>query len=174
MTISIDYGNTNVITVEQEDCTFVSGTFYRLDTDVFRLALKALEAGVDGISFPKTHDHNTEVTVAGQTYSRTVEILSPYSVQFLPDSAWTVELTGSNNNIWDVGGGILVQNQVQVIPTNSAGLVSQPRLDEVWQLMGLDVDNPVVAAGDGKTSKIITLPGFTLTITPTGITREND
>lgn len=33
------------------------------------------------------------------------------------------QLEGSNNNIWDVENGILNQNQVQVIPTNSAGLI---------------------------------------------------
>jgi hypothetical protein len=52
-----------------------------------------------------------------------VEILAPYSVEFTPDSQYSVRLAGANNNIFDVEGGILVQNQVQVIPTNSAGLV---------------------------------------------------
>lgn len=121
MTISIDYGNTNIITVEQSDCTLVSGTLYKIDTNTLRLALKDIEDSETGMPFPRTNQHNTEVTVAGITYFRTIEILAPYSIQFLPDSAWSVRLEGSNNNFWDIEAGILVQNQVQVIPTNSAG-----------------------------------------------------
>lgn len=114
---------TKVITVNQADLSFVSGTFYTMDTDQFRKDLNALQAGEEGMWADTTHLHNTEVTVAGTTFARTVEIINGYTVQFLPDSQWTVQLLGSNNNIFDVGGGILVQNQVQVIPTNSAGLI---------------------------------------------------
>jgi hypothetical protein len=50
-----------------------------------------------------------------------VEILNPYSNEF-EDGQYTIVLKESNNNIFDVENGFLVQNQVQVIPTNSAGL----------------------------------------------------
>ena len=123
MAISVNWP-TGVITVPQADCTFISGTLYELDTDWFRLQLRALEDDAEGMGFPRTHIHNTEVVVAGQTYARTIEIVNGYSVQFTPDSQWSVILKNSNNNIWDVENGILVQNQVQVIPTNSAGLIS--------------------------------------------------
>lgn len=122
MAISVNWA-TGVITVPQADLTFISGTLYEMDTDVFRLALKALEAGVEGMPFADTHAHNTEVTVAGTTFARTVEILAPYSVTFTPNSQWSVRLVGSNNNIFDVENGVLNQNQVQVIPGNSAGLI---------------------------------------------------
>lgn len=121
MAISIDYGNTNIISVPKADLTLVSGTLYELDTNTFRLWLKDLEDGEVGMSFPKTNIHNTEVTVAGTTFARTIEILPPYSVEF-EDGQYSVRLTGSNNNIFDIENGILVQNQVQVIPGNSAGL----------------------------------------------------
>lgn len=121
--VTIDWGNTYKIQVPQSYLTLISGTLYELDTDTFRLDLKALEASEDGMPFPKTHDHNTEYTVAGVTYARSIEILAPYSVEF-EDGAYSVRLTGSNNNIFDIQNGILVQNQVQVIPTNSAGLVN--------------------------------------------------
>lgn len=115
-----------IIYVPQADLTLISGTIYELDTDVFRLALKAWEANGDGntggITFLKTHDHNTEVTIAGTTYARGINILPPYSVEF-EDGQYTVILKGSNNNIFDVAGGFLEQNQVQVIPTNAAGLI---------------------------------------------------
>ena len=77
----------------------------------------------EGIVFDDALSHNTEITVAGTTLARSIEMINGYQVQFTPDSQWTVQLEGSNNNLWSVGDGILSQNQVQVIPTNSAGLV---------------------------------------------------
>lgn len=121
MTIAIDWG-TKRITVDQSDLTLVSGTLYEMDTNVFRLALKALEDDFEGMPYPRTNRHNTEVTVAGVTYARTIEIINGYTLEFTPNSAWTVRLVGSNNNFFDVENGILIQNQVQVIPNNSAGL----------------------------------------------------
>jgi len=122
--ISIDYA-TKVITIPQADCTFVSGTFYRLPTEtVFRAQVNALMDNEAHMWMPDPIDHNTEYTVAGATYARKIEIINGYSVTFTPDSQWTVELTESNNNLFDVGNGILNQNQVQVIPTNSAGLIT--------------------------------------------------
>ena len=120
MAITIDW-TTKVISVPQADLTLISGTLYELDTDWFRLQLKDIEDG-EGMPFPDTHRHNTEVTVAGTTYARTIEIINGYSVEF-EDGQYSVRLVGSNNNIFDVENGILVQNQVQVIPTNSAGLI---------------------------------------------------
>jgi hypothetical protein len=121
MAISVDWG-TKVITVPQADLTLITGTLYELDTDVFRLALKALEDDEYGMAHPDTHVHNTEVTVAGVTYARFIEIVNGYSVTF-ENGAYTVRLVGSNNNIFDVENGILNQNTVQVIAGNSAGLI---------------------------------------------------
>lgn len=120
MALSVDW-NTKVIFVPQADLTLISGTLYELDTDAFRLELKDIEDD-EGIPFLDTHRHNTEVTVAGTTFARVIEIINGYSVEF-EDGAYTVRLAGSNNNIFDVENGILVQNQVQVIAQNSAGLI---------------------------------------------------
>ncbi len=114
---------TRVINVPQSYLTLISGTLYELDTDQFRLDLKVIEASEGGIIFEKTHDHNTEVTVAGTTFARSVKILLPYSVEF-EDGQYTIVLQGSNNNIFDVANSILLQNQVQIISTNSAGLIT--------------------------------------------------
>lgn len=122
MAITIDR-LTNIIDVPQADLTLIAGTLFELDTNQFRKDLKAIEASEEGIVEADTHIHNTEVTVAGTTFARTVEILSPYSVQFTPDSQYSVRLAGSNNNIFDVENAILVQNQVQIIAQNSAGLI---------------------------------------------------
>ena len=122
MAISIDPA-TKVITIPKADLTLVSGTLYTLDTDAFRLELKDWEDSELGIVHPDTHSHNTEVTIAGVTYARFIEIINGYSVTF-ENGTYSVKLTGSNNNIWDVENSILNQNTVQVIPTNSAGLIS--------------------------------------------------
>jgi len=120
---------TKVITIPQSDLDFVSGTLYGLDTNVFRLALKDIEDSEEGIPFLDTHRHNTEVTVSGVTFARTLEIINGYTVEF-EEGQYSVLLSGSNNNIFDVAGGILVQNQVQIISANSAGLVNSGALTE--------------------------------------------
>jgi hypothetical protein len=121
MPISITWG-TKTINVPKSYLTQIVGTLYELDTEQFRLDLKALEDDPEGIPFPDTHVHNTEVTVAGVTYARFIEIVNGYKVEF-EDGQYSVRLAGSNNNIFDVENGILAQNQVQVIPGNSAGLI---------------------------------------------------
>ena len=133
---------TYVVSVPQSDLTFVSGTLYNHDTDAFRLELKSWEDSEEGIHQPKTHDHNTEVVIGGITYARAIEILAPYTIEY-EDGQYTVILQGSNNNIWDVAGGILVQNQVQIIPTNSAGLIVVTQGSGVTEQDKLDIADKV-------------------------------
>ena len=130
MAISINW-LTKRISVPKADLTFISGTLYEHDTDAFRLELRALEDDEEGMPYVRTHRHVTEITIVGVTYARFVEIINGYSVEY-EDGAYSVQLTGSNNNIWDIQSGILVQNQVQVIPTNSAGLINTPKIDSVY------------------------------------------
>lgn len=58
---------------------------------------------------------------------------------------------------------------------SSATGLSQETLEsqllEIYRLLGLDVNNPVSMTGDGETSKIINVGGFTVTFTPSAITR---
>lgn len=123
MALTLDKA-TGVISVPQSDLTLVSGTIYTMDSEnYFRAELMALMASEDYMPCIDSFRHNTEVTVAGTTFARTIEIINGYKVEFTPDAQWTVIIEGSNNNIFDVAGGILMQNQVQVIPTNSAGLI---------------------------------------------------
>jgi len=117
-----------------------------------------------------SYNHNTEVVVAGVTYARTLTTLNGYSYTFTPDSQWSVRLEGSNNDFWDIEAGFLNQNQVQVIPTNSAGLIVN-----AGQSLGQgDIDSIADAvwdesAGDHQTSgsfghwvqkKLLTVSGF--------------
>lgn len=159
--ITIDWGNTYVIDIPQSFLTLLSGTIYELDTDIFRKELKTLEASEIGIVFPDTHTHFTEITIAGIAYARAISIIVPYSVEF-EDGQYTVILRGSNNNIWDVQGGILQQNQVQLVPTNSAGLINNQTgvsnaaaeliAGKVWDLLTADHTN---AGSFGKAIEII-------------------
>ncbi len=116
MAISVNW-ITGEISIPQADLTFIGGTLYELDMDVFRLALKDLEYSEEGMPWPRTHDHVTEIVQAGVTYSRFVTILAPYFITF-ENGLYRVNLVGANTNVTDV----LTLNGVQVIPSNSAGL----------------------------------------------------
>ena len=124
MAISIAYA-TKVISVPQADLTFVSGTLYTLDSNQFRKDVMAILDNQTHIWMPDAFEHNTEVTVAGTTYARTIEFINGYSVTFEDTgSAYTVRIEGSNNNIFDVDNGVLnPTDKVTVISTNSAGLI---------------------------------------------------
>ncbi len=146
MAITIDWPS-KVISIPQADLTFISGTLYEGNTETIRLALHALSASEEGMPFQRIFDHNTEVTVAGTTFARTIEIINGYSITFTPDAQWSVRLVGSNNNYFDIESNILNQNQVQVIPSNSAGLVvavgAVEVLDRVEEMLGLGGSNTV-------------------------------
>lgn len=123
MALTID-GPTAIIDVPQADLTYdVATDAYVLDTDAFRLELRDWEDGPDGIVWTKTHDHNTESTLAGTTFARQVIIRAPWRVRFEnTGSAYTVRIEGSNNNLLD--GDVLIPTPlVSYVATNSAGLI---------------------------------------------------
>ena len=120
MAISVDWGS-KIISVPKADMSLIQSTpveIRELDVDTFRLTLKALEDDEEGMPFPDTHDHKTEIVIGGQTYARSVEIINDYTVTF-EDGQYVVNLVGANNNIMDV----LNANQVSVRGNNSAGLI---------------------------------------------------
>ena len=181
MAISIEWG-TSIITVPKTYLTLITGTLYELDTDQFKKDIAGFLDDEAGMPFPDAFVHNTEVTVAGITYARFIEIISPYSVTF-EDGQYTVRLVGSNNNIFDVENGILNQNQVQVIPGNAAGLIVREsgvsgltaeeaqELDELHKIHGLESGEDLVVTpddrkvGDGaEISQTIVKVGDTVTV----------
>lgn len=117
MAITINW-STKVINVPQADLLSLGGGVYQLDVDEFRLALKDIEDSEEGINFPDTHRHNTEVVLGGVTLARVVEIINGYTITF-QDGQYAVKLIGANNNVADVTN----VNQVSVRSNNSAGLV---------------------------------------------------
>jgi len=140
--ITIDWG-TRVIFVPKIDTTLIQATpveIRSLDLNAFRLTLKALENSEEGMSFPKTHNHNTEVLLGGITYARTIEIINGYTVTF-EDGQYAVNLIGANSNVGDV----VNLNQVSIRSYNSAGLIApapltpaqDQKLDELHKLQGL-------------------------------------
>ena len=133
MAISVDW-QTKVITVPQADLTLVSGSNYELDLNTFRLALKALEDDEEGIPFPTTHNHNTEVEVAGITLARVIEIINGYTVTF-EDGAYSVTLTNANSNVFDVTN----PNTVNVRTVLSAGLTSDVGAKVAEDILNTDV-----------------------------------
>lgn len=132
MAVLIDWG-TKIISVPKADLTFISGTLYEHNTDAFWEELKTLEASEEGMPFPDTQDHNLEYTVVGVTYAQKVEIINGYKIEY-ENGYYSVRLAGSNNNLFDVEGGILIQNNVQVIPCNSAGLIKENYTNFVTKL----------------------------------------
>jgi hypothetical protein len=119
MPVSIDWG-TKVISVTQSYLTPLGGTNYSLDTNAFRISLKDLEDDEAGIIHPKTHNHNTVVSLGGIQYARIIEIINGYTITFENvGTPYAVSLVGSNNNILDVTN----LNNVAIRSNNSAGLV---------------------------------------------------
>lgn len=125
MAITIDW-LTYVINVPKADLTLLQASpeLRELDLDWFRLQLKDIEDDEPGIPQPDTHIHLTEVTLAGLTYARIVEILDPYTVEF-EDGQYTVACVGANHNVSDVK----VPNQVSLIVNNAAGLITNAAIE---------------------------------------------
>jgi hypothetical protein len=137
MTISVD-PLTYIITIPKADLTLIQASpeVRELDLDWFRLELKNWEDNAEGMVQPKTHDHNTEVTLAGLTYSRIIEVLSPYTVEF-EDGQYSINCTGANHNLSDVK----VVNQVSLIVNNAAGLITTPDIEYASFQSGVWVDS---------------------------------
>ena len=127
---------TGVITIPQNQLTFISGSNYALDVDAFRLALKDLEDSEEGAVWPDTHRHATASELSGVVYARQVEILSPYTITFEDVGVpYTVNCVGANHKIADVKN----VNQVSLIVGNSAGLIAV-------NTAGTEVDVDAIAA----------------------------
>lgn len=118
MAITVDWP-TKVISVPQSFLTALGGGYYELDVNDFRLALKDLEDDEEGMVWPRTHNHNTEVVLSGATYAHSVEIINGYTVTF-EDGSYTVTCVGANHNLGDVKN----VNSVSLVINNSAGLIS--------------------------------------------------
>lgn len=124
--ISIDWG-TKIISIPKAYLTLIQSSpteIRELPLNQFRLDLKALEADFEGMPHLVTHRHNTEVTLGGIVYARTIEIINGYTVTF-ENGNYAVNLTGANSNVGDV----VNLNQVSVRSSNAAGLISNAAIE---------------------------------------------
>jgi hypothetical protein len=181
MPISITWG-TRVIYVPQNYLTppETGEVAYTMDLEQFRLDLKGLEDSEEGMCFPDTHVHATEVTLSGVTYNRFIAIANGFTVEF-EDGQYVVAPYGANSNLADVK----TVNQVSLVVLNSAGLqtvesavsgltpTESAMLSEIWKIMGLDatevpsleVTPTTQEVGDGSAiSMTITKVGDTVTV----------
>jgi hypothetical protein len=141
--VSIDWA-TKVIFVPQFFLTYLGGTVYQLDTDLFRKSLKDLEDSPEGIVFPITHNHNTSVLLGGIEYARIIEITNGYTITFEETGTpYVVNLVGSNNNILDVTN----LGTVQIRSNNSAGLINVREVQFNTFLSGVHVDQVSGSSG---------------------------
>ncbi len=118
---------TGVITVLRADMELVQLNpveIRRLDTNAWRVDLRDLEDDEDGRPWPKTHNHNADVSVGGVVLADVFVLLDPYTITF-EDGQYAVYLVGTNNNILEKTN----KNQVSVNPSNSAGLISTPLIE---------------------------------------------
>jgi len=124
--ISLNWGS-KIVFVPRNDMTLIQSVpteIRELDLNAFRLTLKDLEDDEEGMSFIKTHNHNTEVTVGGVTLARVIEMINSYTVTF-EDGQYAVNLKGANSNVGDVTN----VNQVSIRSANSAGLVTSQAIE---------------------------------------------
>jgi hypothetical protein len=124
MALSIDPAS-KVISIPQSDLNFVSGTLWELDSNAFRQLVMTDLASQEHIWMEDAYLHNGEVTVAGETFARTLEFINGYIIS-LEDtgSPYSVSIVNSNNNIFDIENGIMDPTAlVTVLSNNSAGLI---------------------------------------------------
>jgi len=127
MAISIAWG-TRVIYVPKADTQLVQSLpteVRQLNLNDFRLDLKALEGGIEGMPEPDTHVHIAPITFGGVTLARVVEIINGYTVTF-EDGIYAVNLVGANSNVADVTN----VNQVSIRSSNSAGLTFSEAINQ--------------------------------------------
>ena len=112
---------TGVIFVPRADMTLIQSVPYEireLNTDEWRVELRDLEDDPEGRPWPRTHNHNTDVTLQGVTYAPQLILLAPYTITF-EDGLYAVNIVGTNNNVLERTN----KNQVSVNASNSAGLI---------------------------------------------------
>jgi len=111
---------TRVFTVYQADMTPLGGSVYQLDVEALRAELHELQWSPVGMSFEDIFFHNTEVTISGTTFVRTLGIINGYSMTISPAGAYQVSCTGANHNLQDVLNNLTGPT---FLPNNSAGLI---------------------------------------------------
>ena len=133
MALGWDYIN-KIITIPRADLVYVDPV-YELDTIWLMNEIRAELSDEEHIWVEDVYLRTPDVgPIVGTVYAGTLQLINGWKIKFDPDELYSVLLIGSNNDFWDVAGGKLVPQNVQVIPTNSAGLVVNQGVDAqaVW------------------------------------------
>jgi len=133
MSLSWDYVN-KIITIPRADLVFVDPV-YELDTIWLMDEIRAEISDEMHIWVEDVYVRTSDVgPIVGTVYAGTLQLINGWRLQFDPDEAYSVLFTGSNNDFWDVAGGKLMPQNIQPIPTNSAGLIVNTPVDAqaVW------------------------------------------
>lgn len=136
--MAISVSPTFIITVPKADMTLIQSTpseIRELNSNTFRMWLHDWADSPDGMGMPFPFKHNTQYTIDGLTYARSIEIVPPYTVT-LQDGQYQVNIVGSNNNIHSRRN----LNQVSVVPNNSAGLISLTEIYEATEASKLMIE----------------------------------
>lgn len=144
MAATIDWA-TRVISIDRASMTLVQSSpteIRELNLNEFRLNLKDLEDDPEGMVFPTTHTHNTEVLLGGIVYARVIEMINDYTITF-ENGFYAVNLVGANSNVGDV----VNLNNVSIRSANAAGLISNSAIEYSSFNGGVTVD--IVNGTDG-------------------------
>lgn len=120
MALTIDFAN-KIIYPDRSEMVQIQSSpieIYQFNVNTFHQGMRDLEDDEEGIWADVTHNYSSPTTLSGVTYARLVEIINDYTITFLPDSAWVVQVTGGNSNV----GDRVNPNNVSVQVANSAGL----------------------------------------------------
>ena len=151
MALTIDFAN-KIIKPDRADMTLIQSTpieIYQFDLNTFHQGMRNLEDDEGGIWADVTHDYASPTTLSGVTYARLIEIINDYTVTFLPDSAWVVQIVGGNSNVSDR----VNPNNVSVQASNSAGLQELTLMGDILDIL----ENRLVTVDNGNGTGTMTL-----------------
>lgn len=161
MALTVDYSSAPfLITVPKSDLTLIEGTKYQLDVDTYWLLLADYTDNEQTMSQPILY---SRVPATATTPSITNINLDYYTIEF-ENGLYSVNIINGNTNIREAEE----KNQVSVNTNNTAGFIDPTALElslaeintsvtEVWQLLGLDPNNPLVVSAIQQTVDLITL-----------------
>lgn len=151
------YWGSRVIFVPKSETTLIQASpteIREIDINAFRIVLKDLEDGEEGMAYPTTHNHVAPISVGGVTLARVVELINNYTVTF-EDGLYAVNIVGGNSNI----GDRVNVNKVSVRSANSAGLVQSSEIEQASysDRVSIDQTNSTGRAQDGVLFPVGTL-----------------
>lgn len=175
MALTVDYSSAPyLITVPKSDLTLIEGTKYQIDVDELWLLLADFSDNPNTMPHPVLYHR---VPATSTTPSITEIDLDYYRIQF-ENGLYSVNIVNGNTNVREAE----IKNQVSVNTNNTAGFIDPTSLElsldeintsvtEVWQLLGLDPNNPLVISAIQQTVDLITLD-IVEGVSDTTITRQ--